>query len=150
MGMREIAQQLTGFIKKKGDTMTGFLTLHADPTANMHAATKQYVDSKTKKTLLWSNASPTSSFAAQDISTLDSSNYKWLMWEIWCNTEGTVRVCCITPNIPIGKSCYFGYQTTTPSTRQATKKSAKSFSIGANMVNSANSYVIPVNLYGFN
>ena len=27
-----------------GDTMTGFLTLHADPTANLHAATKQYVD----------------------------------------------------------------------------------------------------------
>lgn len=28
-----------------GDTMTGFLTLSADPTANLHAATKQYVDS---------------------------------------------------------------------------------------------------------
>lgn len=27
-----------------GDTMTGFLTLHADPTSNLHAATKQYVD----------------------------------------------------------------------------------------------------------
>ena len=24
--------------------MTGFLTLHANPTANLHAATKQYVD----------------------------------------------------------------------------------------------------------
>ena len=29
-----------------GDTMTGFLTLHANPTANMHATTKQYVDSQ--------------------------------------------------------------------------------------------------------
>lgn len=28
-----------------GGTMTGFVTLHADPTANLHAATKQYVDS---------------------------------------------------------------------------------------------------------
>lgn len=27
-----------------GDTMTGFLTLHADPTQNLHAATKGYVD----------------------------------------------------------------------------------------------------------
>jgi hypothetical protein len=29
-----------------GDTMTGFLTLHANPTANMHATPKQYVDSE--------------------------------------------------------------------------------------------------------
>jgi hypothetical protein len=28
-----------------GGTMTGFVTLHANPTANLHAATKQYVDS---------------------------------------------------------------------------------------------------------
>lgn len=28
-----------------GDTMTGFLTLHADPTSSLHAVTKQYVDS---------------------------------------------------------------------------------------------------------
>ena len=27
-----------------GDTMTGFLTLHADPTSALHAATKEYVD----------------------------------------------------------------------------------------------------------
>jgi len=27
-----------------GGTMTGFVTLHADPTANLHASTKQYVD----------------------------------------------------------------------------------------------------------
>ena len=30
-----------------GDTMTGFLTLHADPSSNLHAATKQYVDAAT-------------------------------------------------------------------------------------------------------
>ncbi len=30
-----------------GDTMTGFLSLHADPSSNMHAATKQYVDAAT-------------------------------------------------------------------------------------------------------
>lgn len=28
-----------------GGTLTGFLTLHADPTSSMHAVTKQYVDS---------------------------------------------------------------------------------------------------------
>lgn len=31
-------------VAKAGDTMTGFLTLHTDPTNSMHAATKQYVD----------------------------------------------------------------------------------------------------------
>ena len=32
------------FVLKAGDTMSGFLTLHANPTNNSHAATKQYVD----------------------------------------------------------------------------------------------------------
>lgn len=32
------------FVGTAGDTMTGFLTLHANPTNNLHAATKQYVD----------------------------------------------------------------------------------------------------------
>ncbi len=31
-------------VAKAGDTMTGALTLNANPTANLHAATKQYVD----------------------------------------------------------------------------------------------------------
>lgn len=31
-------------VLKAGDTMTGFLTLNADPTSALHAATKQYVD----------------------------------------------------------------------------------------------------------
>lgn len=33
-----------GAVPLAGGTMTGFLTLSADPTANLHAATKQYVD----------------------------------------------------------------------------------------------------------
>lgn len=33
-------------VNKAGDTMTGFLTLSADPTSNLHAATKAYVDNK--------------------------------------------------------------------------------------------------------
>lgn len=32
------------YVNKAGDTMTGFLTLHADPTLALQAATKQYVD----------------------------------------------------------------------------------------------------------
>lgn len=32
-------------VAKAGDTMTGFLTLNADPTQGLHAATKNYVDS---------------------------------------------------------------------------------------------------------
>ncbi len=32
------------WVEKAGDTMTGFLTLSADPTAKLHAATKEYVD----------------------------------------------------------------------------------------------------------
>ena len=32
------------FVSKLGDTMVGFLTLHADPVDPLHAATKQYVD----------------------------------------------------------------------------------------------------------
>lgn len=39
-------------VAKAGDTMTGFLTLHADPTSALHAATKQYVD----------NSAPTAGF----------------------------------------------------------------------------------------
>jgi hypothetical protein len=34
-------------VKKSGDSMTGFLTLNADPTNDLHAATKRYVDNAT-------------------------------------------------------------------------------------------------------
>jgi len=33
-----------GAVAKAGDTMTGYLTLHANPTQSLHAVTKQYVD----------------------------------------------------------------------------------------------------------
>ena len=35
---------LTTQVSRSGDSMTGFLTLHADPTNALHAATKEYVD----------------------------------------------------------------------------------------------------------
>lgn len=39
-----IQTQIDSKVAKAGDTMTGFLTLNADPTSALHAATKQYVD----------------------------------------------------------------------------------------------------------
>jgi len=39
-----VQSQLNAKVNKAGDTLTGFLTLHADPTDNLHAATKKYVD----------------------------------------------------------------------------------------------------------
>ena len=40
-----IQTQLNGKVEVSGDTMTGFLTLHANPTAPFHAATKTFVES---------------------------------------------------------------------------------------------------------
>jgi len=39
-----VQAQLTGKLNLAGGAMTGALTLNADPTNNLHAATKQYVD----------------------------------------------------------------------------------------------------------
>jgi hypothetical protein len=36
----------SGYVLKTGDTMTGFLTLNADPVNPLHAATKQYADTR--------------------------------------------------------------------------------------------------------
>jgi hypothetical protein len=41
------AKLSAGYVKKAGDTMTGALTLPGDPTAGLHAATKEYVDQRT-------------------------------------------------------------------------------------------------------
>jgi hypothetical protein len=38
------------YVQQAGDTMTGLLTLSADPATNMNAATKQYADTKYAKT----------------------------------------------------------------------------------------------------
>jgi hypothetical protein len=42
-----IQTQLDAKVAKSGDTMTGALTLNADPSSALHAATKQYVDTQT-------------------------------------------------------------------------------------------------------
>lgn len=43
--LQYINQQITTRLPVAGGTMTGFITLHANPSLNLHAATKQYVDS---------------------------------------------------------------------------------------------------------
>lgn len=40
----DIQSQIDGKLGLSGGTMTGFITLHADPTQAMHATTKEYVD----------------------------------------------------------------------------------------------------------
>ena len=43
---RSLWNTVNGKLPLAGGTLTGFLTLHAAPTASLHAATKQYVDDK--------------------------------------------------------------------------------------------------------
>jgi hypothetical protein len=38
------SQADSDYVNVSGDTMTGYLLLHADPSTNLHAVTKQYVD----------------------------------------------------------------------------------------------------------
>ena len=40
-------------VNRAGDTMSGFLTLNADPTLGLHAATKNYVDSFIAGSITW-------------------------------------------------------------------------------------------------
>ena len=52
-------------VPKAGGTMTGFLTLHSAPTANLHAATKKYVDDAVSGiTILWAGATTLSNVQA--------------------------------------------------------------------------------------
>lgn len=41
----QISNIASNYLQLSGGTMTGYITLHADPTQAFHAATKQYVDS---------------------------------------------------------------------------------------------------------
>ena len=42
--MEFISNSLSGYLPKSGGTLTGALTLKGEPTADLHAATKKYVD----------------------------------------------------------------------------------------------------------
>jgi hypothetical protein len=82
--MKEDGEEVTlqsEAVLKSGDTMTGALTLHADPIEPLHAATKQYVDNAIgggNFELLWTNPNPTADFAAQTVSIL-ASKYQFLL-----------------------------------------------------------------------
>jgi hypothetical protein len=51
----QVANAQSLFVNVSGDTMTGFLTLHADPTSAFHAATKEYVDTVASASLHYHN-----------------------------------------------------------------------------------------------
>jgi hypothetical protein len=54
--INEILNQVSGKLNLTGGTLTGSLILNADPTQNLEAATKQYVDSKIgSMPLTWEN-----------------------------------------------------------------------------------------------
>ena len=57
------------FVNVSGDTMTGFLTLNADPTASGHAATKQYVDAQVASAAI--NVQEDNVAVASSVGTLD-------------------------------------------------------------------------------
>lgn len=59
-----LIQNIESRIQRDGDSMEGFLSLYGNPTENLHAATKEYVDSHTQITPLSSKTvyvSPTGS-----------------------------------------------------------------------------------------
>ena len=49
-----IANSIATKVARSGDTLTGFLSLHADPSSAMHAATKQYVDGEINAQMIYS------------------------------------------------------------------------------------------------
>lgn len=63
-------------INRTGDTMSGYLTLHANPTSAYHAATKQYVDTNAAYQITYGNTQySTSGYTNQVGSWNDGANY---------------------------------------------------------------------------
>lgn len=63
-------------IARSGDTMTGYLTLHANPTNSLHAATKAYVDANSSFTITYGNTQySTSGYTNQVGSFNNGANY---------------------------------------------------------------------------
>ena len=80
----KVALENLGALPLSGGKMTGHITLSADPTEDMHPASKKYVDNLkgAKFTLLWENASPSSSFANQTLTITGITNYDYLVIDI--------------------------------------------------------------------
>lgn len=63
-------------VAKSGDSMSGYLTLHANPTSNMHAATKAYVDANAGYAITYGNTQySTSGYTNQVGSWNNGANY---------------------------------------------------------------------------
>jgi hypothetical protein len=61
------------YVDVAGDTMTGFLTLSADPTAALHAATKEYVDAH--GVITWNNRAGNVTLTTADVTAVADSTY---------------------------------------------------------------------------
>lgn len=67
-------------VDKSGDTMAGFLTLHSDPSSDMHAATKQYADSLVTRSIV------TVSGTSATLSSTHANNY------VYCTNAAAVTL----------------------------------------------------------
>lgn len=78
------------FVLKAGDTMTGLLTLSGDPTNDLHAATKQYVDAGGADPAPPTNLSLTENGDKVDISFDKSVDSDVDAYELWTSIDGQV------------------------------------------------------------
>lgn len=85
----ELTTELAKYVKKAGDTMTGALTLPADPTANLQAATKQYVDNTVKNAIGSGDPSTPPSIGPELKETLKNYFDKPLPWPLPESPDGT-------------------------------------------------------------
>lgn len=83
------------YVNVNGDTMSGYLTLNGDPTSNLHAATKQYVDKilSSNDAMVFKGTLGTNG----TVTTLPTTNY---------NVGWTYRV--ISAGIYAGQKCEIG------------------------------------------
>ena len=78
-------------VSKSGDTMTGALTLSGDPSANLHAATKSYVDNTIASAI--STAAPTTKYAVNNtLLQPTSSVVTWVVSHNLNSRDVTVQV----------------------------------------------------------
>lgn len=88
-------------VQKSGSTMTGFLTLSADPTNPLHAATKQYVDSvatglDVKESVRVATTQPVSAVEPQETANTDPNG----VLTSFADTDGGGAVIGVTPIDP--------------------------------------------------
>jgi hypothetical protein len=82
-------------VLKAGDTMTGFLTLHANPVQPLHAATKQYVDAQlyNQAPAIWAGATTPDNALATYVNfqkgTILSLRYDFAYTYYWGNGGAT-------------------------------------------------------------